>query len=140
MRFMGTYAVVAVLALGAAGALTACGDDDGSNTTAERTAETTTPAGKQSTEPEEPQTPTIVVRDGKPVGGVQELDFEAGDQIRFVVRSNAADEVHVHGYDVEEEVTPSRPARFDFPADIEGIFEGELHGSGEQIVELRVEP
>jgi len=77
---------------------------------------------------------------GKPVGGVQELDYKAGEQIRFVVQSDTADEVHVHGYDVEEEVKPGRPAVFDFPADIEGIFEGELHGSGEQIVELRVEP
>ena len=29
---------------------------------------------------------------------------------------------------------------FDFPAEIEGIFEVELEGRGEQIAELRVNP
>jgi hypothetical protein len=84
--------------------------------------------------------PTIVIEDGSPVGGVEELTFDAGDRIRFAVRSNTADEVHVHGYDVERKVGPDRVASFDFPATIEGLFEAELHGSGEQIAELRIEP
>jgi hypothetical protein len=87
-----------------------------------------------------PTVPTIVVKDGKPVGGVEELSFEAGDRIRFAVRSDAEDEVHVHGYDVEKEVGPGRTTRFDFPATLEGVFEAELHESDEQIAELRIEP
>ena len=61
-------------------------------------------------------------------------------QVRFKVRSDAADEVHVHGYDVEEEVPAGGVASFSFPADIEGLFEVELHHSEAQIAELRVEP
>ncbi|HWM64424.1 MAG TPA: hypothetical protein VNP96_10605 [Solirubrobacterales bacterium] len=138
---MRTYAAVAVFALGAAGALSACGDDEESTATTARTTDSTnTPSGAQSTTPEEPATPTIVVRGGKPVGGVTELDYEAGEQVRFTVRSNTADEVHIHGYDVSKEIPAGGSATISFPADIEGIFEGELHGSGEQIVELRVEP
>jgi hypothetical protein len=98
------------------------------------------PNGANAQAPEKPAFPTIVVRNGKPVGGIEELTYGAGERIRFEVTSNTSDEVHVHGYDVEEEVRPGRPAVFDFPASIEGVFEGELHGSGEQIVELRVEP
>jgi hypothetical protein len=84
--------------------------------------------------------PTIVVKNGEPVGGVQELEYSAGDEIRFRVSSNQADEVHVHGYDVEEEIPAGGSARLAFPADIEGIFEVELHGSETQIAELRVNP
>lgn len=96
--------------------------------------------GGEPAQPREPSLPKIEVRDGKPVGGVEELEFAAGDRIRFVVESDIADEIHVHGYDVEEEVDAGGSARFDFPATIEGLYEVELHHSGEQIAELRVNP
>lgn len=84
--------------------------------------------------------PLIVVRNGEPVGGIRELNFNAGDEIRFRVESDIAEEVHVHGYDVMEDVPAGGTVDFDFPADIEGIFEVELEGRGEQIAELRVDP
>lgn len=128
-----------LLALVAIGGLTACGDDDSSSGdtdtgTITTNKEATTEASKK------PTVPTIVVRNGEPVGGVQELEYNAGDDIRFRVSSNQADEVHVHGYDVEEEIPAGGSATLAFPADIEGIFEVELHGSETQIAELRVNP
>lgn len=84
--------------------------------------------------------PTIVVRDGEPVGGVEELEFTAGEEIRFKVSSDAAEEIHVHGYDIAEEVPAGGTVEFDFPAEIEGIFEVELEELGVQILELRVNP
>ncbi len=86
------------------------------------------------------QVPTVIVRDGEPVGGVQELEYEAGDQIRFEVTSDVADEVHVHGYDLAQDVAAGGTVSFDFPAEIEGIFEIELEGRKVQIAELRVNP
>jgi hypothetical protein len=84
--------------------------------------------------------PTVVVRNGEPVGGIEELEYDAGDQIRFEVSSDVADEVHVHGYDLSQNVAAGGTVSFDFPADIEGIFEVELEGRAEQILELRVNP
>lgn len=86
------------------------------------------------------QVPTVVVRDGEPVGGIAELEYDAGDQIRFEVESDVADEVHVHGYDLMEDVRAGGTVSFDFPAEIEGIFEVELEGRKQQIAELRVNP
>jgi len=86
------------------------------------------------------QVTTVVVRDGEPVGGIQELEYDAGDQIRFEVSSDVADEVHVHGYDLMQDVPAGGTVSFDFPAEIEGIFEVELEGRKEQIAELRVNP
>jgi hypothetical protein len=48
--------------------------------------------------------------------------------------------VHLHGYDIERPVGPGEPATLRFRADLEGIFEMELHGSGTQIAELEVRP
>lgn len=116
-------------------------DSDDSGTGAATSAsQMTAEPGDGTTPASEATLPTIVVRDGKPVGGVEELVFSAGERVRFAVRADSEDEVHVHGYNVEKEVGPGRLAKFDFPATIEGVIEAELHESGEQIVELRIEP
>jgi hypothetical protein len=74
------------------------------------------------------------------VGGPRELEYDAGEAVRFSVRSDVADEVHVHGYDLSKEVPAGGTVTFSFTADIEGIFEVELEERGEQIAELRVNP
>ena len=84
--------------------------------------------------------PTIVIKNGKPVGGITELDYNKGETIRFRVKSDVGDEVHVHGYDLMKDVKPGGTVSFDFPASLEGIFEAELESRKEQIVELRVNP
>lgn len=86
------------------------------------------------------EVPTIVVRDGEPVGGVQTLEFSAGEEVRFRVSSDAAEEIHVHGYDIAKDVPAGGTIEFDFPAELEGIYEAELEGLGVQIAELRINP
>ncbi|HEY8501602.1 MAG TPA: hypothetical protein VIL21_02860 [Solirubrobacterales bacterium] len=86
--------------------------------------------------------PTIVVdKEGNPVGGVRELVYRKGDQIHFKVEVPFEEEIHLHGYDVAKEVPKGGgTVTYDLPAEIEGEFEAELEGRGEQIVELTVEP
>lgn len=84
--------------------------------------------------------PVIVVKNGKPVGGIRALTYNKGDRVRFRVDSDVSDEVHVHGYDIMKDVKAGGSVSFDFPATIEGVFEAELEGRKEQIVELRVNP
>jgi hypothetical protein len=84
--------------------------------------------------------PTIVVKHGKPVGGIRDLTYNQGEQIHFVVDSDVSDEVHVHGYDIMKDVKAGGSVNFDFPASIEGVFEAELEGRKEQIIQLTVNP
>jgi hypothetical protein len=105
------------------------GGDDSSTTTED----TVAGGGK-------PAIPTIVVKGGKPVGGIRELDYTKGDEVRFRVKSDVSDEVHVHGYDLMKDVAPGHPVSFDFPANLEGVFEAELENRKEQIIEMRVNP
>jgi len=83
---------------------------------------------------------TIVVKNGKPVGGVAQLTYNDGEQVRFKVESDVSDEVHMHGYDIMKDVEAGGSVSFDFPATIEGVFEAELEGRKEQILELTVNP
>ncbi len=125
--------IALLFALVAVAALAACGSDDGSSTSGG--GETS-----ESSKPTQPAPTTIVVRDGAPVNGVETLEYSAGEEVQFRVSSNLADEVHVHGYDLMKEVPAGGTVTISFPADIEGIFEVELHSSEEQIAELRVNP
>lgn len=101
--------------------------------------------GRAETRPEsrpkpEPRIPEIEVVDGAPKGGPADLEFVRGEQVKFVVRSDLAEEIHVHGYDVTAEIPAGGKAVVEFPAELEGIFEVELHGSGALIAELTVRP
>jgi len=87
-----------------------------------------------------PAVKTVVVRGAKPVGGVQRLSFAKGGRVRFEVRSDVADEIHVHGYDLMRDVKAGGTLSFSFPATIDGRFEVELENHGEQIARLEVTP
>jgi FtsP/CotA-like multicopper oxidase with cupredoxin domain len=103
------------------------------------TSETNTAVPAETEAPEE--APVVVtVEGGQPVGGVQTITVKSGDQVRFTVRADAPEEVHVHGFDISKDVGPGEDAAFAFPADIEGIFEVELENSAVQIIKLVVEP
>jgi hypothetical protein len=145
--------LIAVLAVVAAGALFLVlrgGDDDSSSepgtTAAQTTTTTTTPQGDEAEQkPDKPEPPEsrialIKVVDGKPVDGVAELTFTKGENIRFVVESDVADHVHLHGYDVFQDVAAGGKAEFNVPATIEGVFEVELEDRVVPLAEITVEP
>src|SRR2546427_3401143 len=82
----------------------------------------------------------IVVKNGKPVGGVKKINVNKGDPVRFTVTSDVADEIHVHGYDFHKDVKKGGSVSFDFPAKIDGRFLIELESRSEQIASLEVQP
>jgi hypothetical protein len=115
------------------------GDDDSSPATSTTATATGEPTGG-GTGGGETKVPTIVIKGGQPVGGVQELTFTQGDDIRFVVESDVSEEVHLHGYDIGEDVEAGGRVEFDVPADIAGEFEVELEERVVPIAEITVNP
>ena len=125
--------------------LASCGSDDGESaattTEATTTSETTTTTTTTETTPPPPPGPTeirIVVVDGAPKGGIVREKVEKNDRVVLVVRSDVADHVHLHGYDVMRDVAPGKPARLPFKATIPGVFEVELEDRGLQIADITV--
>jgi hypothetical protein len=96
-------------------------------------APTTTEAG-----PPPPHRVVVVVEGAQPVGGVKHVPIAQGEEVLLIVRSDVADEVHLHGYDLAAEVAPGVPARIRFRADDVGEFEVELEERAVPIVELVV--
>lgn len=128
MALLATLAVATLMPV-----LAACGDDAAEPPAA------TEPAATGVTAPA-PAVPTVRVVGGSPVGGPLRVAAHRGDTLRFAVESDTADELHVHGYDVLRRLEPGRRTVVAIRADAEGIFEAELHWSGEQVARLVVEP
>jgi hypothetical protein len=57
----------------------------------------------------------------------RKVEVATGDHVHLSVTSDHADEVHVHGYDIEKEVSAGGTVTIDFTADIPGQFEVEAH-------------
>jgi plastocyanin len=146
--------VVAVVAVVIA--VSAGGDDSGgqaaettqtTRTTTESQSETGTDTTEEphETVPAEPPVTRIRIQGGQVEGGPADIKVTKGDEVRIVVSSDAHDDIHLHGYDIEKPVEPGKPARFKFTADIEGIFEIESHvaedaGREPLVGKLTVEP
>ena len=130
-----------------------------SQPTADPTPESTTAPTPEPTEvptaaptPEPPPTPTpeptptpdvgttieVEVAGGKPVDGVQRHRIDARDSVTITVIGDTADELHIHGYNLEVSFAPGQPGTITFEANIPGIFEAETHHHGDLVMELEV--
>ena len=75
---------------------------------------------------------------GKAGGDTGRVPVALGTSVTLVVTSDVADEVHLHGYDIEKELSPGEPATLQFTADVAGVFEVELHHAGTVLLRLQV--
>jgi FtsP/CotA-like multicopper oxidase with cupredoxin domain len=123
------------------------GDDDETepaSTTTQQPAQSggdDTEANHETVQPAPAPVTRISLTGGVLEGDPQPIRAEKGDVVRIVVRSDIPDEIHLHGYDIEREAAPGKPARFRFKADVEGAFELESHAAedaGEEPLIARV--
>jgi hypothetical protein len=115
------------------------GDDDNGD---DATVATIGTATGTTSVPEPPE--AINVRDGEVVGGVRTLTYSRGEEVKLLVYlDRPEEEIHVHGYEITKPAPARGSVRLSFRADIDGLFEVELHradGTEAQIAELRVNP
>jgi FtsP/CotA-like multicopper oxidase with cupredoxin domain len=138
-----TFLAIAVaIAVVAIVVLADSSEDDSEPGTTAATA-TATPASESSGEESTPTpTPTPTPKPPPLLTGdkVTKLEATEGETVRFRVRSDEPEEVHVHGYDISKDIEPGETATMSFKATINGIFEIEFEHSGTPIAELKVEP
>ncbi len=117
-------------------------DDDQPSQTAATATPTATATATESGEETATATPTPTPTPKPPplltAGKVAELEFTEGETIRFRVRSDEPEEIHVHCYDITRDVPAGRTITVSFKASITGTCEVEFHNSGEPIGEITV--
>ena len=154
MKIIGTLLAVTASAIALAG----CGGDDTDAAASETDTSTptmtaptpteteTTPTETETTPtettPAKPAARTLTIRvvGGVPQGGIARPKVKKGDRVVIVVRTDAGEEVHMHGYDVERTVTPGKPVRLPFTATIPGRVEIELHHPDALLAVVEVRP
>jgi hypothetical protein len=138
LTFLGIAAVIAVVAVIV---LAGSGDESASeNTAATATPTATGTAAPQEAEPQKTATPKPPPPPLLTADKVTDLKVTQGDTVRFRVRSDADEEVHVHGYDLMKDVTAGETATMSFKATITGVFDIEFEHSATEIAKLTVEP
>ena len=136
-------AIAVVIAVVAAVVLADTSEDEDQPSQTAATA-TPTPTGTPTEPGEETATatPTATPTPKPPplltAGKVAELEFTEGETIRFRVRSEEPEEIHVHCYDITRDVPAGRTITVSFKATITGTCEVEFHNSGEPIGEITV--
>lgn len=80
----------------------------------------------------------VAISGRKAMTPVPALHFRLGDQVTIDVTSDSDHEIHVHGYDVEANVTRSQPATIRFAANIPGSFLAEIEDTHTTILNFDV--
>jgi plastocyanin len=94
---------------------------------------TADPSGEQAD-----VTINVTVANGKVNPSGATIKAKAGQTVLVTAVSDAADELHIHGYDKELELSPGKPASVTFTANMKGTFEIETHESGKLVAKLVV--
>jgi plastocyanin len=82
----------------------------------------------------------VTIEKGQPVGGPARWKVSKGDKVAITVTSDVADELHLHTYDVTEDVAKGGTATLRVTANTEGVFELELEHAATLIGNLQVSP
>lgn len=80
----------------------------------------------------------VFIEDGGMSPG--EISVNRGDTVTLRVGADEPTVIHVHGYDVEQEVEPGMAAEIGFEADLTGRFEIEDHETEKELGVLQVRP
>jgi hypothetical protein len=119
--------------------LTGCAGKAAGSSAAASTSASTTAASSSSTSPgAAEQRIEVTFAGGKAGGDTGRVPVAVGTAVTLVITSDVADEVHVHGYDREQELTPGTPVTLQFDATIPGVFEVELHEANTVLLRLQV--
>jgi hypothetical protein len=122
----------AVVGLGLCVAITLAGCGSGDDSRGSGGATSSPPPTAATTSPSTPSASgssiEVTIAGGKVTPDPsRRVEAKTGDQVHLIVTSDTADEIHIHGYDIEKEVSAGGTVTIDFAADIPGQFEVEAH-------------
>jgi hypothetical protein len=80
----------------------------------------------------------LTVSGGKVTGDTPRAKVKKGQRVAIVVKSDVADEIHLHGYDKHVDVGAGGSATLVFVASIPGVFTVELESRSRELTKIEV--
>ena len=91
------------------------------------------------TEPAADATVAVTVSGGEVSPNAENVRVRRGQTVRFtLISDDAAESIHIHGYDKTLEAKPGRTTRLDLVVDQSGVFEVETHETAKLVAKLIV--
>ena len=84
------------------------------------------------------QTVSLTVSGGKVTGQTGRVKVALGTRLRITVTSDVADELHVHVYDLKQEISANASGSIEFVADKPGVIEVELERAKLTLTHLEI--
>jgi hypothetical protein len=84
------------------------------------------------------QTISLTVAGGKVSGDTGRVKVALGTRLRITVTADVADEIHVHVYDLHQDISVNQPGSIEFVADKPGIVDVELEKSKLTLTRLQI--
>lgn len=75
---------------------------------------------------------------GQVTGVASRVPVGVGERVLLRVTSDVAEQIHVHGYDLDLDIPAGGTGEVEFVADQPGSWEVELHDAGRPLFQLRV--
>lgn len=104
----------------------------------------TSPSAAPSTAPSPTPSPTpagavieLSLAGGQVSGDIGRAPVRTGEPVTLRITSDIAEEVHVHGVDLYEDLQPGTTTTVEFTAPAPGVYEIELHGSGSILTRMQ---
>jgi glucose/arabinose dehydrogenase len=117
--------------------VTASPEPDQSSVTSARASATPTPATPSPTAPAPVQI-EVALAAGTVTPPPSRVAVPLGSPVELTVTSDVADEIHVHGYELEEAVAAGGSVTIRFTADQAGLFDVETHETEKFLTQLQV--
>jgi hypothetical protein len=88
--------------------------------------------------PDDARTVSVTVAGGEVTGDTGRVEVPLGTRVRLSVTADVADEIHVHGFDLYQDVSPGQASQLEFVADRAGVYEVELHDARQVLTRLQI--
>ena len=146
LRAPTTYAAGLAVALPLTLGLAACGSSgDGPGTGGSSTASTTTssssssgPSSSSSSSSAAGRTIDITVKGSTVTPAPATVDLAVGEQLTLTVTSDHADQLHIHGFEIEKDLVAGTPLSVTVTGAQPGVYEVETHHPELRLMKIAV--
>lgn len=142
LRYAGCVVLVAGLAACGGGAATSGASSSGAGSSAtappaatsgSSTSSSSTPSGSPAQ-----RTVAVTVTGSRVTPSPRTVDLGVGETMTLTVTSDHADQLHVHGFDIEKELPAGTPVSVELTGESPGVYEVETHHPELRLLKIAV--